>query len=60
MMKEFLEAQGLTFKVVNVQSDPIAARKLVDETGQMGVPQTKVNGHWVLGFDPEAVMQYIK
>ncbi|KKK36828.1 glutaredoxin [Mesobacillus campisalis] len=60
MMKEFLEAQGLNYKEVNVQHDPIAAQRLVDETGQMGVPQTKVNGHWVLGFDPETLMQHVK
>jgi glutaredoxin 3 len=60
MMKQFLEDQGLTYKEVNVQLDPKAARKLVDETGQMGVPQTKVNGHWVLGFDPETLMKYVK
>lgn len=59
MMKQFLEGQGLNYKEVNVQLDPIAAHKLVEETGQMGVPQTKVNGHWVLGFDPETLMQYV-
>ena len=60
MMKQFLEAQGLTYKEVNVQLDPIAAQRLVQETGQMGVPQTKVNGNWVLGFDAETLMQYVK
>ena len=59
MMKQFLEAQGLNYNEVNVQLDPIAAKKLVQETGQMGVPQTNVNGHWVLGFDPETLMQYV-
>ncbi|SEM50471.1 Glutaredoxin [Mesobacillus persicus] len=60
MMKEFLEAQGLEYKEVNVQLDAEAARKLVEETGQMGVPQTKVNGQWILGFDPEKLMEYVK
>ncbi|WP_462412810.1 glutaredoxin family protein [Neobacillus sp. Marseille-QA0830] len=59
MMKQFLEAQGLTYKEVNVQTDQKAAIRLVRETGQMGVPQTKVNGHWVLGFDPETLMSYV-
>lgn len=60
MMKQFLESQGLTFKEVNVQFDPIAAQRLVKETGQMGVPQTSINGHWVLGFDPQKLMEYVK
>ncbi len=60
MMKKFLEDQGLTYKEVNVQLDPVAGQKLVQETGQMGVPQTKINGNWVLGYDPEKLMQYVK
>ncbi|KMY43179.1 glutaredoxin [Bacillus sp. FJAT-27916] len=60
MMKQFLDSQGLNYKEVNVQADPIAAQRLVQETGQMGVPQTNVNGHWVLGFDPESLMQYVQ
>ncbi|HAQ08571.1 MAG TPA: NrdH-redoxin [Bacillus bacterium] len=60
MMKNFLNEKGLPFKEVNVQQDPIAAQRLVDATGQMGVPQSNVNGHWVLGFDPNAVMAHVK
>lgn len=60
MMKQFLEGQGLNYKEVNVQYDQAAAQKLVEETGQMGVPQTKINGNWVLGFDPDTLMEYVK
>lgn len=60
MMTRFLDAQGLPYKEVNVQRDPIAAQRLIMETGQMGVPQTKVNGHWIIGFDPQGLMQYVK
>ncbi|MEL3972072.1 glutaredoxin family protein [Rossellomorea oryzaecorticis] len=59
MMKNFLNDQGVPFKEVNVQTDPVAARKLVETTGQMGVPQTEVNGQWVLGFDPNKVMELL-
>lgn len=60
MMKNFLREQGLSFNEVNVQQDPIAANRLVKTTGQMGVPQTEINGQWILGFDPEKVMQFVK
>lgn len=60
MMKEFLEDQGLEYQEINVQTDQEAAQKLVEATGQMGVPQTNVNGHWILGFDPEKVMEHVK
>lgn len=60
MMTNFLKEQGLPFTEVNVQEDQEAGRKLVQETGQMGVPQTNVNGHWVIGFDPNTLMSHIK
>lgn len=60
MLKNFLTDKGIPFEEVNVQLDPIAARKLVETTGQMGVPQTEINGKWVIGFDPETIMALIK
>lgn len=60
MMKNFLKEKGLPFKEVNIQQDPVAANRLVKTTGQMGVPQTEINGQWVLGFDPDKVMQLVK
>lgn len=60
MMKNFLKEKGLPFKEVNVQHDQAAANLLVKTTGQMGVPQTEINGQWILGYDPERVMQIVK
>ncbi|AYC28986.1 glutaredoxin family protein [Paenisporosarcina cavernae] len=60
MMKNFLKQQNISFTEVNVQQDPVAAQKLVETTGQMGVPQTNINGEWVLGFDPNRVLQLVK
>lgn len=60
MMKNFLKEQGLSFKEVNVQLDQATASRLVETTGQLGVPQTEINGQWVLGFDPEKVMDLVR
>lgn len=60
MMKNFLKDQGLPFKEVNVQLDANAANRLVAATGQLGVPQTEINGQWVLGYDPEKVMSLVR
>ncbi|MCQ2010254.1 MAG: glutaredoxin domain-containing protein [Sporolactobacillus sp.] len=59
MVKNFLKQQGLPFKEINVQQDQIAGQRLVETTGQMGVPQTSVNGQWVLGFDPNRIMSFV-
>jgi glutaredoxin 3 len=60
VMKNFLKDKDIPFHEVNVQKDPVAANKLVATTGQMGVPQTEVNGKWVLGFDPNTLMSLLK
>ncbi|WP_392455903.1 glutaredoxin family protein [Chryseomicrobium aureum] len=60
MMKNFLDQQNIPYTNVDVQKDPAAANRLVETTGQMGVPQTNVNGQWVLGFDPNRVMELLK
>lgn len=60
MLKNFLNSEGLAYKEVNVQLDQQAANKLVATTGQLGVPQTEINGQWVIGFDPEKIKRYVK
>lgn len=58
--KNFLQDQGLQYTEVNVQEDYAAAERLVQETGQMRVPQFNVNGNWVLGFDPQAIKTFAR
>ncbi|GGA42792.1 glutaredoxin family protein [Psychrobacillus lasiicapitis] len=60
MMKNFLNEKELPFEEVNVQEDSNVADRLVKMTGEMGVPQTEINGQWILGFDPEKVMELVK
>ena len=57
MVKDFLKETNIDFKEVNVETNPVIMQDLVRKTGQMGVPQTKVNGQWVVGFDPMGIMQ---
>jgi len=60
MLKNYLNSVGLPYREVNVQLDQNAAAKLVQATGQLGVPQTNINGHWVLGFDPDSIKAYVE
>lgn len=57
MIKNFLNENNIRFKEVNVETNPAIMQDLVRKTGQMGVPQTEVNGQWVVGFDPNRIMQ---
>lgn len=60
MITDFLKEEGLDFKEVNVETDPGLMQMLVDQTGQMGVPQTKINDDWVIGFDPNRIKSLVK
>jgi glutaredoxin 3 len=60
MLKNFLSNQSIPFKEVNVEKNPEIMHQLVRTTGQMGVPQTEVNGKWVIGFDPENIMTALR
>lgn len=57
MVKNFLMNSGIPFKEVNVESRPEIMMELVNKTGQFGVPQTEVNGKWIVGYDPNSIMQ---
>lgn len=56
MLKNFLSEQNIPFNEVNVETQPEVMQRLVKTTGQMGVPQTEVNGQWIIGFDPNNIM----
>ncbi len=56
MLKNFLTQQNIPYNEVNVEENPEIMHQLVRTTGQMGVPQSQVNGKWVVGFDPNGIM----
>lgn len=60
MLKNFLAEREIPFNEVNVESNPDKMQELINTTGQMGVPQTEVNGQWVIGFDPNSIMTALK
>ncbi len=60
MMKNYMDEHNIPYREVNVSLDEEAGRKLVETTGQRGVPQTEVNGRWILGFDTEALQAALK
>lgn len=59
MLKNFLKDKDISFREVNVQKDPLAMQYVMNKTGQMGVPQSEINGEWVLGFDPDKTLSLL-
>jgi glutaredoxin 3 len=60
MLKNFLADQHIPFKEVNVETAPGMMEYIVRQIGQMGVPQTEINGKWILGFDPQGIMRALR
>ena len=60
MLKSFLADQNISYREVNVETNPAIMQQLVEKTGQLGVPQTEVNGHWVVGYDPNSIMSALR
>lgn len=58
--KKLLSEKGIIFNEVNVEKDPAQMQKLINTTGQMGVPQTEINGEWIIGFDPNSIMATLR
>ncbi len=43
------------FEEANVAKDEAAAKDMVENTGQMGMPAVKVDGKFIVGFDEAAL-----
>ncbi|MGC9376032.1 MAG: glutaredoxin family protein, partial [Bacteroidales bacterium] len=50
-LKSYLKKMQVNFREVDVSKSPEQAQQLVTRTGQQGVPQTEINGKFVVGFD---------
>ena len=55
MLKDWMKKKNVKFEDIDVSKDQEAAMEMVRKSGQMGVPQTSINGKVIIGFDPEAI-----
>lgn len=51
MVKKYLNSKDVSYTEVDVASDQEAASELVQRTGQQGVPQTEIDGSYVVGYN---------
>lgn len=49
--EEFLQSHGIDFTSIDVSQDQEAAKKMVEKTGQMGVPVIEIDDEFIIGFD---------
>jgi glutaredoxin 3 len=51
--KNYFTENNVPFKDVNVSIDHKAAQEMIDKSGQRGVPVIDIDGHIIVGFQPE-------
>ena len=54
-LKQHLRQNRVRFQDIDVSRDQQAAQQLMERTGQTGVPQTEIDGQWIVGFDQQRI-----
>ncbi|HLC85158.1 MAG TPA: glutaredoxin family protein [Candidatus Nanoarchaeia archaeon] len=55
MAKEWLKEHKIAFTEVNVADDEEARNKMIEKSGEIGVPQIEIGSKIIVGFDKEAL-----
>jgi len=55
MAKDFLKENKIEFKDIDVSADEKAAEKMIEKSGQMGVPVIEINDTIIVGFNKDAI-----
>ncbi len=51
MAKHYFDSKGVKYTEVDIEQDPAAAKQIVEESGQMGVPVIRIGTELIVGFD---------
>ncbi len=57
--KEFLKEHGIEFEEIDVSQDQEAAHRMVEGSGQTGVPVIEISGEFVVGFDRTRISELL-
>ncbi len=55
LVKDYLNQKGVEFEEKDVSMDRVAAREMIERSGEMGVPQIDINGTIIVGFNRDAI-----
>jgi len=53
--KDFLKSKNIEFENKDVGNDEEARNKMIEKSGQAGVPVLDIDGTIIVGFDQEAI-----
>jgi len=58
-LKRFLSEKGIPYTEVDLTEDYAARKTVIQATGQLIVPQTRIGNEWVVGFDPQRLTELL-
>ena len=58
-LKAFLDERKLKYEDINVAMDDKARERMIEKSGQMGVPVIEINGEFVVGFDVNKIKELL-
>lgn len=53
LVRDFFTMQEIPFEEINIDLRPLERLKLIAQSKNLRVPQTKINDVWISGFHPE-------
>lgn len=56
--KQFLDANGIAYTEVNVDTDPRASEEVLRRVGKRAVPQLVIDGEWFQPYTPGRGLLY--
>ncbi len=56
--KQFLDANGIAYTEINVDSDPNASAEVIRRAGKRAVPQLVIDGDWFQPYKPGRGLLY--
>jgi len=59
-LKAWLKEKSIEFENIDVSEDQDAAQKMIEKSGQMGVPQTEIGDKMIVGFNTDAIEEALK
>ena len=58
--KQYFDQKKVAYDEIDVEQDMDAAKQIVEETGQMGVPVIRIGSHVIVGFDRTSIDAALK
>lgn len=53
--KQYLDEKAIKYESIDVSSNEVAQKEMIEKSGQMGVPVIDIDGKIIVGFDKEEI-----